>query len=148
MKNYELTNRDISANFGDIKMHLMLNDFRGAMAYWLASQQINTSIKIGIDKPLNAFTKYMQQKYFKTESSVIEFTYEQLKNLVSEDVFIAIPELMELNEKDTKELHRNITIKKQRDEMLEMLQYLNRRGGLGLDIHNKIEQLINQATEL
>ena len=32
--------------------------------------------------------------------------------------------------------------------MLEMLQYLNRRGGLGLDIHNKIEQLINQATEL
>ena len=37
---------------------------------------------------------------------------------------------------------------KQRDEMLEMLQYLNRRGGLGLDIHNKIEQLIKQATEL
>ena len=33
-------------------------------------------------------------------------------------------------------------------EMLEMLQYLNRRGGLGLDIHNKIEQLIKQATEL
>ena len=89
MKNYKLTNQDISANFGDIKMHLMLNDFRGAMAYWLASQQINTSIKIGIDKPLNAFTKYMQQKYFKTESSVIEFTYEKLKNLVSEDVFIA-----------------------------------------------------------
>ena len=54
----------------------------------------------------------------------------------------------ELNEKNRKELHRNITIKKQRDEMLEMLQYLNRRGGLGLDIHNKIEQLIKQATEL
>lgn len=34
------------------------------------------------------------------------------------------------------------------NEMLEMLQYLNRRGGLGLDIHNKIEQLIKQATEL
>ena len=33
-------------------------------------------------------------------------------------------------------------------DMLEMLQYLNRRGGLGLDIHNKIEQLIKQATEL
>lgn len=33
-------------------------------------------------------------------------------------------------------------------EMLEMLEYLNRRGGLGLDIHNKIEQLIKQATEL
>ena len=105
MKNYELTNQDISANFGDIKMHLMLNDFRGAMAYWLASQQINTSIKIGIDKPLNAFTKYMQQKYFKTESSVIYFTYEKLKNLVSEDVFIAIPELMELNEIEGKDFY-------------------------------------------
>ncbi len=105
MKNYKLTNQDISANFGDIKMHLMLNDFRGAMAYWLASQQINTSIKIGIDKPLNAFTKYMQQKYFKTESSVIEFTYEKLKNLVSEDVFIAIPELMELNEIEGKDFY-------------------------------------------
>ena len=105
MKNYKLTNQDISANFGDIKMHLMLNDFRGAMAYWLASQQINTSIKIGIDKPLNAFTKYMQKKYFKTESSVIEFTCEQLKNLVSEDVFIAIPELMELNEIEGKDFY-------------------------------------------
>ena len=105
MKNYKLTNQDISANFGDIKMHLMLNDFRGAMAYWLASQQINTSIKIGIDKPLNAFTKYVQQKYFKTESSVIEFTCEQLKNLVSEDVFIAIPELMELNEIEGKDFY-------------------------------------------
>ena len=105
MENYKLTNQDISANFGDIKMHLMLNDFRGAMAYWLASQQINTSIKIGIDKPLNAFTKYMQQKYFKTESSVIVFTYEKLKNLVSEDVFIAIPELMELNEIEGKDFY-------------------------------------------
>ena len=105
MRNYKLTNQDISANFGDIKLHLMLNDFRGAMAYWLASQQINTSIKIGIDKPLNAFTKYMQQKYFKTESSVIEFTYEKLKNLVSEDVFIAIPELMELNEIEGKDFY-------------------------------------------
>ena len=105
MENYKLTNQDISANFRDIKMHLMLNDFRGAMAYWLASQQINTSIKIGIDKPLNAFTKYMQQKYFKTESSVIVFTYEKLKNLVSEDVFIAIPELMELNEIEGKDFY-------------------------------------------
>ena len=127
MKNYKLTNQDISANFGDIKMHLMLNDFRGAMAYWLASQQINTSIKIGIDKPLNAFTKYMQQKYFKTESSVIEFTYEQLKNLVSEDVFIAIPELMELNEIEGKgfydlgALSRNVFYMILREQIMQPL---------------------------
>ena len=33
-------------------------------------------------------------------------------------------------------------------EMLEMLQWLNRKGGLGLDVHEQIEQLIKQATEL
>jgi len=97
-KQFSLHNNDISANYADRTFTLMLNDFRGAMAYWLASQQINTSIKIGVDKPLLAFTKYIQQKYFKTESSVKEFTYKQLENLISEDVFIAIPELMELNE--------------------------------------------------
>lgn len=42
----------------------------------------------------------------------------------------------------------NIKLISKAPEMLEMLQYLNRRGGLGLDIHNKIEQLIKQATDL
>ena len=61
----------------------------------------------------------------------------------------------ELNEKDTKELHRNITIKKQRDEMLEMLQWFveNFEGMFheGTEIDNKVneaKQLIKQATEL
>ena len=44
--------------------------------------------------------------------------------------------------------HYNALLISKSPEMLEMLQYLNRRGGLGLDIHNKIEQLIKQATEL
>ena len=97
-KQFSLYNNEISANYRDMKFTLMLNDFRGAMAYWLASQQINTSIKIGVDKSLLAFTKYMQQKYFKNLETVKEFTYDQLENLITEDVFIAIPELMELNE--------------------------------------------------
>ena len=58
----------------------------------------------------------------------------------------------ELNEKDTKELHRNITIKKQRDEMLEMLKIMLvefkatdvRTGAIKEDL----QQLIKQATEL
>lgn len=102
---FTLHNNDISANYRDKTFHLMLNDFRGAMAYWLASQQINTSIKIGIDKPLNAFTKYMQQKYFKTEGKVVEMTYEHLDRIVNEDVLIAIPELMELNEIEGKDFY-------------------------------------------
>ena len=97
-KQFSLYNNDISTNYRNRTFTLMLNDFHGAMAYWLASQQINTSIEIGIDKPLNAFTKYMQQKYFNTKDSVREFTYTHLENLITEDTFIAIPELMELNE--------------------------------------------------
>lgn len=61
----------------------------------------------------------------------------------------------ELNEKDRKELHRNITIKKQRDEMLEMLQWFveNFEGVFheGTETNNKVneaQQLIKQATEL
>lgn len=33
-------------------------------------------------------------------------------------------------------------------EMLEMLIYLNRRGGLGIETHEKLDNLIKQATEL
>ena len=55
----------------------------------------------------------------------------------------------ELNEKDTKELHRNITIKKQRDEMLEMLQYCYNFASIEDDeMFFKIQNLIKQATEL
>ena len=59
----------------------------------------------------------------------------------------------ELNEKDTKELHRNITIKKQRDEMLEMLQdFVETHEGIGVintEYYVKeFKQLIKQANEL
>jgi hypothetical protein len=95
-KTFSLTNRDISANHRDYKFHLMLSDFRGAFAYWLISQE--SQIDLDIKKPLDAFTKYLEQKYFKSNGTVKEFTYDQLNNLISEDVFIAIPEVMELNE--------------------------------------------------
>ncbi len=93
---FSLTNKEISENFKDEKFHLMIHDFRGAMSYWLARQEINTNIDI--NKPLDAFTKYLKQKYFKTNDNVKEFSYEQLNNLITEDLFIAIPELLELNE--------------------------------------------------
>lgn len=33
-------------------------------------------------------------------------------------------------------------------EMLDMLQYLNNKGGLGFDVHEKINLLIKQVTEI
>jgi hypothetical protein len=93
---FSLTNREISENHSDAIFHLMLSDFRGAMAYWLIAQE--SKIDLDIKRPLDAFTKYLKQKYFKNQDTVKAFTYNQLNNLITEDLFIAIPELMELNE--------------------------------------------------
>jgi len=93
---YHLYNKDIGENFKDEIFHLMLSDFNGAMAYWLASNSHRA--KINIDKPLKAFSDYLQQKYFRSYNDVKGFTYDQLNSLISEDVFIAIPELLELNQ--------------------------------------------------
>lgn len=95
-KTHTLHNVDISENYRDQVFHLMLSDFTGAMAYWLVAQESN--IDLDIKKPLDAFTKYLKQKYFRKKDTVKEFTYDQLNNLIDEDLFIAIPELMELNE--------------------------------------------------
>lgn len=100
---FSLYNREISEGFRDEKFYLMLSDFTGAMAYWLASNQHRANIDI--DKPLKAFSKYLQQKYFKTHNTIKEFTYEQLNVLISEDVFIAIPELLELNQIPSKDFY-------------------------------------------
>ena len=93
---FSLTNRDISVSYQDESFYLMLSDFRGAMAYWLAAQSPKSGIDI--NRPLNAFTKYLQQKYFRESDQVRLFSYTHLDNLISEDIFIAIPELLELNE--------------------------------------------------
>lgn len=34
----------------------------------------------------------MQKKYFKTNDTIKTFSYDQLENLISEDILIAIPE--------------------------------------------------------
>jgi hypothetical protein len=100
---FSLTNREISESFRNETFHLMLSDFTGAMAYWLAGNQHRA--KVDIDKSLKAFSEYLQQKYFKTHDTVKEFTYEQLNVLISEDVFIAIPELLELNQIPSKDFY-------------------------------------------
>lgn len=100
---FSLYNREISENYRNEKFYLMLSDFTGAMAYWLASNQHRA--KIDIDKPLKAFSEYLQQKYFKTHDTVKEFEYEHLNTLISEDVFIAIPELLELNQIPSKDFY-------------------------------------------
>ncbi len=96
VKNHKLHNIDISNQYRDIEMHLMLSDFQGALAYWVTKQNNNKTFIV--DRPLEAWTKYLQQKYFKNKDDVVMFTYDKLSKLINEDIFIAIPEIMELNE--------------------------------------------------
>ena len=95
-KKFSLSNREISVNHRDTVFYLLLSDFRGAMAYWLVSQE--SSIDLDIKKPLDAFTDYLIKCYFHLDGEVIEFTYEKLNALICENVFSAIPEIMALNE--------------------------------------------------
>jgi hypothetical protein len=95
-KKHTLRNIDISNQYRDIEMYLMLSDFQGALAYWITKQNPNNTFIV--DRPLEAWTKYLQQKYFRKEDEVVMFTYDKLSNLIDEDIFIAIPEIMELNE--------------------------------------------------
>ena len=96
----------------------------------------------------------MEFKGTKTEWEVVEHNWCET-SICSNGKTICSFELDDIEEEDLtendlseEENSYNIQLIKHSKEMLEMLQYLNRRGGLCLDIHNKIEQLIKQATEL
>ena len=96
----------------------------------------------------------MEFKGTKTEWKVVEHNWCET-SICSNGKTICSFELDDIEEEDLtendlseEENAYNIQLIKHSKEMLEMLRYLNRRGGLGLDIHSKIEQLIKQSTEL
>jgi hypothetical protein len=95
MKNYTLTNRDISENFRDIELHLMINDFKGAFAYWVTTQ--NPFGCNGIEKATNAYESFLK-KTFKEKESVIKMNYDEIVQLTSDIVFESIPEILALNQ--------------------------------------------------
>lgn len=92
----KLTNKDISDQYRDYEIYLMLSDLKAAMAYWVTALNHNSTYIS--DKAVEAWTNYLQQKYFRNEDDVVKFTYDQLKQLINENIFIAIPEIYELNQ--------------------------------------------------
>lgn len=94
---HKLTNADISANYLNDKFHLMLNDFKGAFVCWATRQNPNETYGIIADAT-QAYTKFLQQRYFKTKDTVIEMDCDLIKKLTDEDLFVAIPEILALNE--------------------------------------------------
>lgn len=94
---FKLTNADISANYLNEKFHLMINDFKGAFACWATRQNPNETYGVIADAT-QAYTKFLQQRYFKTKDTVVEMDCDLIKKLTDEDLFVAIPEILALNE--------------------------------------------------
>ena len=93
-----LTNRDISEQYRDIKLHLMISDFTGSLA-GCATKQLSKHDNYDLISPaVNAYSKFLKQRYFQTVETVKEMDYELIRHLTDEDIFIAIPEIMALNE--------------------------------------------------
>lgn len=94
---HKLTNSDIAANYLNEKFYLMINDFKGAFVCWATRQNPNETYGVIADAT-QAYTKFLQQRYFKTKDTVVEMTCDLIKKLTDEDLFVAIPEILALNE--------------------------------------------------
>lgn len=94
---FKLTNADISANYLNEKFHLMINDFKGAFACWATIANQNETYGVIADAT-QAYTKFLQQQYFKTKDTVVEMDCDLIKKLTSKDLFFAIPEILALQE--------------------------------------------------
>lgn len=94
---YQLTNRDISNHYRNSKFYYSISDFNSAFAYWAIKQNPFDNYDI-IANAIKAYTKYLQEKYFRTKDTIKEMDYDLVMKLTDEDIFISIPEILALNE--------------------------------------------------
>ena len=93
-----LTNRDISEQYRDIKLYLTISDFTGAFACWATRQITKHKDYSLISSATQSYFNFLSQRYFTDVETVREMDYELISKLTDEDIFIAIPEVMRLNE--------------------------------------------------
>lgn len=115
-------NAAIKRNYSDTKLCLMVGDFQGAFACWVARQNPNADVKV-IDKALEAWTTYVEANFNNVKIPEY-FTYTRLDAMITEQVFFAIPEIRVLNEMkpdfiDLGALARNVFYMIVRDYLLE-----------------------------
>lgn len=93
-----LTNLDISTHHKDKEYYFFPSDFLSALAYWIVAQNPNKQL-IGlhyINPALLAFEDYIIPK-FKNVKMPEKFTYDELSEIVNDDVFENLPAIMALN---------------------------------------------------
>lgn len=92
-----LTNLDISTHYRDREYWFMKSSFMGAFAYWATSQSPYDAPDI--TEPTKAFSDYIDSKYPRLDEIPEQFTYDQLSELISDEVFESIPAIEALNHK-------------------------------------------------
>ena len=88
-----LTNLDISTHYRDREYCFMRSDFLGAFAYWVVAQSPYDTPDIS--DALNAFSEYVCRKI--DNGMPEKFTYDELNEFLSDDIFESIPEIEKLN---------------------------------------------------
>ncbi len=91
----KLTNLDISQNYRDVEIWLFPSDLTAALAYWIVRQNPNDTFIS--DKPVKAFDNYIKP-FFPEPKLPTKFSYKQLSDIIDENVFEGIPEILYLNE--------------------------------------------------
>ena len=85
-----LTNRDIKEQYSKIELHLIKPELLGTLASWLIQQSPYDCPNI--TKAVKAYDKFLSVK-FDTVDAVKKFTYKELSDYISEEVFESIPEI-------------------------------------------------------
>lgn len=85
----KLTNLDISTHYREREYYFSKRDFLSALGYWIIT--LSPYYTPNISKALEAFDREIQLLFAKTDFK--KFTYDELKEIVSDKVFERIPEI-------------------------------------------------------
>ena len=91
----KLCNNDISTHYRDIVFYVLPSEFLAAFAYWVVAQNPNREL-ININPALIAFKSHVLS-FFLIPTIPEKCTFEILENIINEDVFVNITDILALN---------------------------------------------------
>lgn len=100
----KLTNLDISVHYRNKEYWFVKSDFLAAFTYWVIKQ--SPYDVPDITKAINAFDNYISTKFI--DKLPVKFSYEEVQNIINENVFESIPEIEILNHKRNELLGKQV----------------------------------------
>jgi hypothetical protein len=90
-----LTNLDISTHYRDQKFYLFPSSFMSAFAYWVTKQNPNEGF-IDLRPSMIAYKAHVDT-FFENPEIPVLFSFDKVKEVVNDDIFEKIPEILALN---------------------------------------------------